>query len=86
MIMKSPTDWRNSDALDDDELFDVPSLSPSFFQNDKACQPQPLAAVTLQVEPDVVAWFKGQGVGWEKRMVAALRLYMEAHNGESQRE
>jgi uncharacterized protein (DUF4415 family) len=28
---------------------------------------------------DVLKWFRSQGPGWEKRMMAALRLYMDAH-------
>src|SRR5207253_1694483 len=87
-IMKnqSPSDWRNSDSLDDDDFdtFDLPPLMPSFFENDKARQPQPKITVALQVDSDVLTWFRAQGAGWEKRMVAALRLYAQAHKDDPQ--
>ncbi len=80
MVNSTPIDWRNTDSLDDDDMdtFDLPPVSPSFFENDKATLP-PSMPVSLQVETDIVKWFRAQGPGWEKRMVAALRLYMNAH-------
>jgi uncharacterized protein (DUF4415 family) len=36
-------------------------------------------AVTVHLEPDLLAWFKAQGSQYEQRMVAALRIYAEAH-------
>jgi uncharacterized protein (DUF4415 family) len=33
----------------------------------------------MQVDPDVFAWFNAQKDGWERRMRAALRIYVEAH-------
>ena len=33
----------------------------------------------MQVDPDVFAWFNSQADGWERRMRAALRIYVEAH-------
>ena len=35
--------------------------------------------LTLRVDSDVVAWFKGQGQGYQSRINALLRAYMEAH-------
>jgi uncharacterized protein (DUF4415 family) len=32
---------------------------------------------TLRLDPDVLAWFKRQGPGWQARMNAALRSFME---------
>jgi uncharacterized protein (DUF4415 family) len=85
MVNITPADWRNTDELDDDlDTFDLPpaNVTPSFFDNDKSRQPQPRIAVSLQVEADVLRWFRSQGPGWEKRMMVALRLYMEAHLGD----
>lgn len=75
-----PDDWDEFDALDDDEmdLIDIPSLQPSFFENDTARQPQPKYTISLQIERDVLVWFRAQGPGWEKHMASALRQYMEA--------
>jgi uncharacterized protein (DUF4415 family) len=85
MMNQAPTDWKDTDALDDDdiELSERPSLTPSFFENDKVRQPPPKITVALPVDADVLAWFRAQGAGWEKRMAATLRLYVEAHKGEA---
>jgi uncharacterized protein (DUF4415 family) len=37
--------------------------------------------VTVQVEPEVLDWFKRQGADYHERMTAALRLYAAAHRG-----
>jgi uncharacterized protein (DUF4415 family) len=81
MANTTSTDWHNTDATDDDDLdmFDFPPLTPSFFENDKAIQPQSKVHVSLAVDIDVLKWFRAQGPDWEKRMMAALRLYMDAH-------
>jgi uncharacterized protein (DUF4415 family) len=34
--------------------------------------------LNLRIDADVVAWFKGQGKGYQTRMNAVLRAYMEA--------
>lgn len=84
MANTAPVDWHNTDATDDDDFdtFDLPPLTPSFFENDKVSQPQPKVNVSLAVDIDVLKWFRSQGPGWEKRMMAALRLYMDAHKDE----
>jgi uncharacterized protein (DUF4415 family) len=37
--------------------------------------------VTLRVDADVLAWFKGRGKGYQSHINALLRAYMEAHRG-----
>jgi uncharacterized protein (DUF4415 family) len=41
----------------------------------------PAGQVILPVamEPDLLAWFQAQGSESEQRMMAALRIYVEAH-------
>jgi len=34
--------------------------------------------LTLRLDPDVVEWFRSQGPGYQTRMNAVLRRYMEA--------
>jgi uncharacterized protein (DUF4415 family) len=36
-------------------------------------------SVTIEVDPDVLAWFRAKGKEGERRMSAALRIYAEAH-------
>jgi len=35
--------------------------------------------LSLRIDSDVVEWFRSQGAGYQSRMNALLRAYMEAH-------
>ena len=35
--------------------------------------------LSLRVDADVIDWFRAQGAGYQSRMNALLRAYMEAH-------
>lgn len=43
--------------------------------------PQPKQQLTVRFDRDVVDWFKAQGRGYQTRMNAVLRSYVEAHKG-----
>jgi len=59
---------------------DIPPLDDDFFARAMLRSPQqPTVTVTMQVDPDVFAWFSTQEDGWERRMRTALRIYVEAH-------
>ena len=58
---------------------DVPPLSKAFFEKATLRTPQRQVAVTVHVNPDVLAWFQAQGREYEQRVNAALRIYAEAH-------
>lgn len=34
---------------------------------------------SLRIDADVIEWFRSQGAGYQSRMNALLRAYMEAH-------
>jgi len=82
---KSLTDWERVDALTDEEIdfSDCPEITPEMFA--KAIVRRGLTSkpkkvqLTLRVDNDVVAWFKEQGQGYQSRINALLRAYMEAH-------
>lgn len=38
--------------------------------------------LSLRIDADVVGWFKGQGQGYQTRINAALREYVERHQHE----
>ena len=56
---------------------DIPELDDAFFERATLHMPAPISA-TIEVDPDVLAWFKAQEDG-AKLMNAALRIYAEAH-------
>lgn len=81
MKRQSRTDWARVDALTDAEidLSEVPELDESFFANATLRMPRRPVAVTLHIDPEVLAWFRAQGEAYEDRVNAALRIYVEAH-------
>lgn len=81
--IKKPSE-TNLDLFDEmsDDMIDtseIPPLSEGFFERATWRLPKPLVAITVQVEPEVLAWFQEQGNEWERRAAAALRIYAEAH-------
>ena len=81
---KSLTDWKRLDSMTDDEIdtSDIPVTTPDMFAKavvkrglkTKASKSQ----LTLRVDSDVVKWFKSYGRGYQTRINALLRAYMEA--------
>jgi uncharacterized protein (DUF4415 family) len=41
--------------------------------------------LSLRVDSDVVEWFRAQGRGYQSRMNALLRAYMDAHRSSRKR-
>lgn len=84
---QSLTDWQYIDALADAEidLSDCPEVSQEQFARAvvrKGLKPVSEASqVTLQLDADVLAWFRAQGRDYQARINALLRAYMEAHEG-----
>ena len=64
---------------------DAPEWTPEMFARAVArrgLKPLPKKALlSLRIDSDVISWFKGQGAGYQSRMNALLRAYMEAHKG-----
>jgi uncharacterized protein (DUF4415 family) len=58
---------------------DIPPLDGAFFKTAKWRKPHKKVAVTLEVEADIMDWFKAQGADYERYISAALKIYAEAH-------
>ncbi len=73
------------DALPDEaiDLSDSPEITPQMFARAvvrRGLRPAPKKVqLTLRVDSDVLAWFKAGGRGYQTRINALLRAYMEAH-------
>jgi uncharacterized protein (DUF4415 family) len=83
---KSRTDLRRVRQLTDANMVrdgDAPEWTPEMFARAvarKGLKPVPRKALlSLRIDADVIDWFKAQGVGYQSRMNALLRAYMEAH-------
>lgn len=62
---------------------DAPAWTPEMFARAiarRGLRPVPKKALlSLRIDSDVIEWFKEQGAGYQSRMNALLRAYMEAH-------
>jgi len=77
----SETNWEMIDSLTD-ETIDRSELAPldeSFFARATWRIPEGQAIVAVPVDADLLAWFQAQGSESEQRIIAALRIYAEAH-------
>jgi uncharacterized protein (DUF4415 family) len=77
----SETNWDMVDALKDEEIdrSEIPPLDEKFFARAKWRLPSQPVTVTVHLDPDLYAWFQVHGEQAEQYMIAALRIYMEAH-------
>lgn len=78
---RSRTNWARIDAMRDEEIdfSDIPEQRRDFFKRAVLRLPEPKATVTIRLDRQVLEWFKAQGRGYQTRINALLRAYMEAH-------
>ncbi|MBL8188242.1 MAG: BrnA antitoxin family protein [Acidobacteria bacterium] len=78
---QSRTDWEWLATADDDEIdySDIPPLTETFFQQAKLRLQSGTAILTVNVDDEVLSWFKAQQNDFEKSINAALRSYADAH-------
>jgi uncharacterized protein (DUF4415 family) len=76
----SRTDWERLTTMPDTEIdiSESPELGSSFFSNAILRLPKPKRPVSVRLDDDVVQWFKGQGKGYQTKISAVLRLYIQA--------
>lgn len=69
------------DSLTDDTVdrSEVSPLDESFFARATWRMPKKQVAVTVHIDPALLAWFQAQGDECEQHIVAALRIYVAAH-------
>lgn len=80
-MLKTPkTDWNRLDKMQDENIdySDIPELDDDFFKKAEVRMPAK-QSVTIRIDTDVLAWFKGQGKGYQSRINKLLRVYMDAH-------
>ncbi len=82
---KSLTDWERLDAMRDEDidLSDAPEITPEMFAKAvvrRGLKPTPKKQqITIRVDNDVLEWFRAQGRGYQTKINALLRAYMEVH-------
>ena len=77
----SETNWEMIDSLTDETIdrTELPPLNEDFFARARWRMPRKPVDVTIRMDPDLLAWFRAQGDECERRMIAALRIYAQAH-------
>ena len=83
---KSRTDLKRLRSVSDSSVVrdgDAREWTPEMFGRAvarKGLKPVPKKALmSLRIDADVIEWFRSQGAGYQSRMNALLRAYMEAH-------
>jgi len=61
----------------DIDLSDNPELDRSFFR-EAVLWPGPKRQITLRLDPDILAFFRKTGKGYQTTINAVLRKYVEA--------
>lgn len=56
----------------------IPILDQSFFEKAELRLPQSKSTITIRLDPEVLKWFKGKGKGYQTRINAVLKMYIEA--------
>ena len=73
----SRTDWDRLAKMTDEEIdySDIPPLTDDFFARAKLVLPN-----AVQLDPDVLAWFKQQEQDYSALINQVLREYIEVHD------
>ena len=77
------TDWARVDALGDTDIAEMvrddPDAVPVDIDWSEAVLviPPKKKAISIRVDADVLDWFKRDGAGYQRRMNAVLRSYVE---------
>jgi uncharacterized protein (DUF4415 family) len=80
---KGKTDWAVVDALTDEEIAEAvrndPDAVPLDVDWSKAVLviPPKKKAISIRVDEDVLDYFKNEGAGYQRRINAVLRSYMQ---------
>jgi len=60
------------------DFSDIPETDAAFWAKAELRIPMNKQGVFLRLDPEVLDWFKGQGKGYQTRMNAVLRSYVES--------
>ncbi len=83
--MKSQTNWALVDSLTDDDIDRSIANDPDWdgfrdidWSKATLVMPETKSAISIRLDPEVLAFFKAAGPGYQSRINAVLRSYMKA--------
>jgi hypothetical protein len=84
-LAESQTDWARLDAMSAAEVERLAAedmaelgIAPDWMEHSRVVFLRPKERVTVRLDHDIVDWLKGQGRGYQARINAILRAYMDA--------
>lgn len=79
---KYTSDFAKVDATTDDKIdySDSPETDDAFWKNTKIEFPTKKVRLSARIDADVMSWFRSQGKGYQTKINAILRSYMNAHS------
>ncbi len=85
ILNKSQTDWQRLETMQDEDIdfSDCPEITPAQFA--KAIVHRQTTyiphkeQVILNLDTDVIEWFKSQGTSYQNQINSLLRAYMQTH-------
>ena len=77
----SRTDWDRLNRMDDKEIdySDIPETDENFWKNAKVVMPAKKSRISIRLDQEVLDWFKSQGKGYQTKINAILKSYVDAH-------
>lgn len=81
----SRTDWAALESMTDEDIdySDIPPLTDEFFENATLRIPASQARNLIEIDADVIAWFREQSAEYKSTINSVLRRYIESNGGQS---
>jgi len=76
----SYTNWAALEAMNDEDIdySDIPPLTDEFFENATLRIPAAQARNLIQLDAEVIAWFREQSAEYKTTINSVLRRYIES--------
>ena len=64
----------------DIDYSEIAELDDKFWKKAQLILPEKKVKVTMRLDPEVLNWFKNQGKGYQTKINAVLKSYIQAHS------
>jgi uncharacterized protein (DUF4415 family) len=83
--LKSKTDWARLQREDDTDIdySDIPETNEEFWTNAELFMPKHKVPLSLRLDEDIVNFFKQRGKGYQSKINAVLKAYVNSHSHHS---
>ncbi|MFN9600531.1 MAG: BrnA antitoxin family protein [Dolichospermum sp.] len=80
----SRTNWQALDSMSDEDIdySDIPPLTDEFFEKATLQIPAAQAKNIIQLEPDLISWFKTQTKEYQTAINKRIRLQIESSSNQ----